>query len=86
MSKAWLNEAARMYDGLLTKQVIDEVHALAMQMIAVNAQQAGRDQGAVGKQQGGKKGQVSPEANGAQAATAGAPDTAGIVSGMMGGM
>lgn len=86
MSKAWLTEAARMYDGLLTKQVIDEVHALAMQMIQVNAQQAGRDPAQAGKQQGGKKGQVSPEANGAQASTAGAPDTGASLAGLMGGL
>ena len=84
MSKAWLTEASRMYDGLLTKQVIDEVHAMAMQMVLLNANQAGRTPQQAGTQEGGKKGQISSEANGAKSQTAGAPDLGALLAGVMG--
>lgn len=73
LSKELLKETAAKYDGMITERMVEEINALAMQMIQVNANQAGRSQG--GNENGG----------GASSSTAGNPDQAAQMRGISGG-
>lgn len=66
--------ASKLGDGLISERAIDELHSLAKQMVEINANQAGRNQGG-GNNPGAGTG-----------STAGVPDLASLIQGQMAGV